>query len=394
MPIVLVVHWSSYGGYHIARLNTAHDELEELGVTVVGLEISTYKNLFGWKPDERQAAFPRYVVFRGRTYESISPIAMFQGVMSALNRINPDVVAINGYSYFDAWSALVWCKMNRRPAILTCDSKSDDTQRKAWKEWIKRQIVKQYNSALCAGQCSRDYLMHLNIKQEYIFEGLDVIDNDFFWQVAETVRNNPNMHRSLPGLESVEPFFLASARLVKDKNIHGLLKAYARYRHQFCENGNRHIPWRLVILGDGVERNSLEQIVRSEEIEGVTFAGFRQIQELPIYLAFASVFIHPTLKDTWGLVVNEAMAVGLPVLVSNRAGCAPDLVHEGYNGFLFSPDDLDQLTKLMVLMSSEQVNLSSMGQASRELISEWGPKRFARGLGQALQTVIALDKLQ
>ena len=386
--IVVAVHWSSFGGYHIARLNSAFHEMKQYNIVVVGLEISTHKKLLGWKPDYQPTVFPRYVVFPEQTFEEISRFKMWSGVMSTLYKINPSVVAINGYSYYDAWSALMWCKINQRPAILMGDSKIDDAKRTIWKEWIKKQITRQYSAGLCAGKYSKDYLLHLQMKPEKIVKGIDVVDNDYFWIMAEKVRGNPGYYRSFPGLELTEPFFLASARLIKDKNIDGLLKAYSKYRYQFLSLKMGRTPWRLVILGDGPERNALLQVVKSESIQGVSFAGFRQYQELPVYLALAGVFVHPTFKDTWGLVVNEAMAVGLPVLVSDRAGCAPDLVREGHNGYLFSPDDSNQLANYMLLMSSQQVDLKSMGEASRTIISEWGPKRFAQSLAQAVQTVV------
>ena len=386
--ITLIVHWSCFGPFHIARLNAAFNELRSIGVTVVGMEMTSHKEIFGWEQDDRPTAFDRCVVLPGQTYERVPAPKMWLGVHSILNRVNPHVVAINGYSYHDAWSALIWCKRNRRPAILMSDSKCDDAPRSVWKEWLKQRIVRQFDSALCAGVSSRNYLEQLGMKSEEIFEGLDAIDNDFFWQGARQARQNRDSHRSLPGLETQEAFFLASARCVKGKNLDGLMNAYALYRRRVCEAGVGQIPWRLVILGDGPERSALERMVHSIGIQGVCFAGFHQIDQLPTYYGLASVFIHPTHQDTWGLVVNEAMAAGLPVLVSKQAGCAPDLVHEGENGFTFSPDDMGTLTNLMMLMSSGQVDLMAMSQASRNRIKEWGPERFAQGLYGALQAAI------
>jgi 1,2-diacylglycerol 3-alpha-glucosyltransferase len=386
--VTLLVHWSSFGPFHIARLNTAFNDLKSTGVTVVGMEMTSQKEIFGWKQDNGPTSFNRYVVLPGQVFERVSPLKMMRGVISILDRVNPHAVAINGYSYYDSWSALAWCKLHRRPAILMSDSKSDDAPRVAWKEWLKRRIVQQFDSALCAGESSRNYLEQLGIKTEKIFEGLDAIDNDFFWRVAEQARQNPAAYRSLPGLELPEPFFLASGRFVKGKNLDGLLRAYAQYHRRVCETGKRQMPWRLVILGDGPERSALEYLVHSKGIQGVSFAGFCQIDKLPIYHALASVFIHPTYQDTWGLVVNEAMAAGVPVLVSKRAGCSPDLVCEGENGFTFFPEDTETLADLMVFISSGQVDLKAMSQASRDHIRAWGLKRFAQGLYGALQAAI------
>lgn len=388
MPITLIVHCSRFGPYHIARLNAAFNELNPAGVTVMGMEVTSQIELYAWERDNRPTAFERLVALPEQTFEHVPSFRVWRAVMSVLDKVNPHAVAINGYSYYDAWSALTWCKLHRRSAILMSDSKSDDALCPVWKEWLKQKIVQQFDSALCAGKPQRSYLEQLGLKPERISEGLDVVDNDFFWQGAEQARQNPDAYHSLPGLEIPGPFFLASGRFVKGKNLDGLLRAYAQYRHRVREMGTRYMPWRLVILGDGVERSTLEYLVNTEGIQGVSFPGFCQVDVLPIYYGLASVLVHPTRQDTWGLVVNEAMAAGLPVLVSDRAGCVPDLVHEGENGFVFSPEDTSRLADLMVFTSSGHVDLKAMGDASRDRISKWGLGRFAQGLYQALQVAI------
>ena len=102
---------------------------------------------------------------------------------------------------------------------------------------------------------------------------------------------------------------------------------------------------------------------------------------MPAYYGLASAFVHASTTEQWGLVVNEAMASGLPVLVSNRCGCAPDLVQEGVNGFTFDPYNVEQLAQLMLKISAFQTfSLSTFGAASRRIIADWGPERFASGL--------------
>jgi len=273
------------------------------------------------------------------------------------------------------------------------DSTADDTPRIGWKEWLKRRLVAQYSAGLCAGRPQRRYLEQLGMESERIFEGIDVVDNDYFSRGAERARLHRSEYLGLPGLQSPEPFFLASARFLKDKNLDGLLRAYAQYRRRLVDPRDGHAPWRLVILGDGDERSVLERLVYAEGIEGVSFPGFRQVDELPIYYGRASVFIHPTRQETWGLVVNEAMAASLPVLVSNRCGCVPDLISEGVNGFTFPPDDTAMLTDLMLRTSSGTVDLHAMGVASHERIREWGPERFAQGLQGAVQAAREASRL-
>src|SRR5690606_18401005 len=97
--------------------------------------------------------------------------------------------------------------------------------------------------------------------------------------------------------------------------------------------------------------------------------------------ADAGAFVHASTTEQWGLVVNEAMACGLPVLVSNRCGCAPDLVKEGVNGWTFDPTDPATLAELMTTLASlPETERDALGAAGKRIIANWGPERFATGL--------------
>jgi len=114
-----------------------------------------------------------------------------------------------------------------------------------------------------------------------------------------------------------------------------------------------------------------------------------QYPDLPEFYRVASACILASVSETWGLVVNEAMASGLPVLVSHRCGCVPDLVQEGVNGFTFDPLDMEELTRLMLKVSAPGFPLPAFGAASREIISRWSARLFAENIWRAAETAIA-----
>jgi glycosyltransferase involved in cell wall biosynthesis len=228
------------------------------------------------------------------------------------------------------------------------------------------------------------------------------------------------------------PYFLASNRFVERKNLEQLIRAYAVYvgSLQECKKA-----WPIVLLGDGDLRGKLEALCGEVglRIEGgttkdanlherevkpracgvehtkgenlklnsyklktpaeggcVIFAGFRQVEELPFFYAGAGAFIHPALSEPWGLVINEAMASGLPILSSGNVGAAEELVQEGVNGFSFDPDDVEGLAGLMAQMAGMSVEKRlAMGKASERLILEWGPERFARGAQEAVRVAMS-----
>jgi glycosyltransferase involved in cell wall biosynthesis len=239
------------------------------------------------------------------------------------------------------------------------------------------------------------------------------VDNEYFREKTENLKDEKLKIESREKYGLPERYFLASARFVSKKNLSGLLKAYALYRQKAESEKQKVIVkyqtsvpspqssvlgprasdlWSLVLLGDGPLKSDLCRLISDLGLRHcVLLPGFKQYSELPVYYSLASVFVHASTTEQWGLVVNEAMASGLPVLVSDRCGCAQDLVQEGNNGFTFDPYNVKQLAQLMLEISGFQpFRLSAFGNASREIISNWGPERFASGLQKAVETALNL----
>jgi glycosyltransferase involved in cell wall biosynthesis len=254
------------------------------------------------------------------------------------------------------------------------DSKYDDFPRPAWKEWLKRTVYRGFDAALVGGAHSGQYAQLLGVRPENIFVGCDVVDNGFFARGAARARENAGTLRTAHRLP--EDYFLFVGRLDEKKNVSRLLAAYEQYLRLAGEQA-----WGLVICGSGPLKDRLRQEARELGLAQVIFAGFKQLEELPVYYGLARGLITPSSHDEqWGLVVNEAMASGLPVLVSKACGCAPDLVQEEVNGYTFDPYDKTALARLMLKMSSGGVDLKAMGEASQRIIAGWGLERFAEQL--------------
>lgn len=373
-PRRLVLQWPRFGPYHLARIDAVHAHFAPRGVEVVGLETAAADATYAWRPETTPRPWQRVQVFPEARFDALPPARVHAAVVARLEALQPEAVVINSYSFPDARACLAWCRHRRRTAVVVTDSKADDAPRRAWRERLKGRLVRQFDAALLAGTPHRAYFEQLGFPPEAIFLGCDVVDNAFFREGAEAARRDPAT-RALPGLSAAAPFFLAVSRLLPHKNVDGLLAAYAQYRAAAAA------PWRLVVVGDGPERARLE----SQAGPGVTFAGFQQIDALPAYYGHAAAFVLPSFKDTWGLVVNEAMAAGLPVLVSARAGCAHDLVAEGENGFRFDPARPEALAALMARVAAlPEEARAAMGARSQALIAHWSPARFARSLDAAL----------
>src|SRR5262249_7670950 len=155
----------------------------------------------------------------------------------------------------------------------------------------------------------------------------------YFQQGAERARARAGEIRQQLGLP--RNYFFACTRFLPRKNIDGLLFAYAAYRAR-CR-----APWGLVVAGSGMESLRLRDIERSLGLAGWRWPGFLQYDQLPLYYGLAGAFIHPGKAEPWGLVLNEAAASGLPLLVSHTVGAGYELLRSGENGFHFDPFDTD-----------------------------------------------------
>lgn len=363
-----------FGPYHRARAAALarHCEVHEV-------EFSR-RDGYGWAYEQADAVCPRVTLSAGRP---CSTRALRATVHTALSRIAPDVVAVPGWSEPAALAVLAWARERNVPAVLMSESNADDTPRSLPVELAKARALRGFSAALVGGSRASDYVRALGMPNDRVFLGYDAVDNTHFRAGALAARCRAEKMRSRLG--APPRYFLASARFVPKKNHLRLLLAYARYR---ALAGEAAID--LVLLGDGELRPVIEAHRRALGIEDhVRLPGFRQYDELPAWYGLATAFVHPSTTEQWGLVVNEAMAAGLPVLVSERCGCAPELVDEGANGHTFAPFNVGRLAGLMHRVAHGHVDRLAMARAGMRIVADWGPERFAAGLLAATRAALA-----
>jgi len=383
--VKIAVIFHRFGPYHFARLRAAGRLLQ-----IVGIESSGVDETYAWDVVAGADSFQRMTLFDRADAQKLPAGEVVSRIRSALDTVHPAAVVIPGWADSAALGALRWCVQNHVPAIIMSESTAWDDSRVWWKESVKRSIVGLCSTALVGGTPHADYIAGLGMPRERIFLGYDAVDNGYFAERAAEVRGQRSEVRKKHGLP--ERYFLASARFIEKKNLFRLIEAYASYRKLSSISSlpsTNFAPWDLVLLGDGPLRADLCRLVSDLSLQrSVHMPGFKQYDELPVYYGLADAFVHASTTEQWGLVVNEAMASGLPVLVSNRCGCAPDLVQEGRNGFTFDPYNIEQLAGLMRKISSFKFPLSIFGNASREIIANCGPDRFGQGLQAAVEKAL------
>jgi glycosyltransferase involved in cell wall biosynthesis len=267
------------------------------------------------------------------------------------------------------------------------ESTQIDRGRVWWKESVKRKIVSRAQAAFVGGTRHAEYLVTLGMPPERIAFGYDVVDNTHF---SSTISDGEALDCSSIGFQLQRgKYFLSCSRFIAEKNIFGLIEAYWRYVSVLRQRGKS--PWPLVLLGDGEQRASIEvEVNRLQLNDLIVLTGYQPYDVLPKYYRHAGVFVLASVSEPWGLVVNEAMASGLPVLVSNRCGCAPDLVVPGHNGFVFDPSDIRSLSVLLERVAEDDCDRHAMGSASLEIIANWGLTRFAEGMKKAAEIALSV----
>jgi glycosyltransferase involved in cell wall biosynthesis len=365
--------------YHEARIKAAA-ETGRVRVCMIQItEMDSFKIL---QQARESDAIQRFTLFPGIPWDEIDGREMAKRLQARLSEIRPDVVFINGWSFGGGLAALRWGLSRDVPVVVMSETTAYDERRQWWREGIKRRIVGLCPAALVGGRPHRDYMMALGLDTDRIFTGYDAVDNDHFRCGAAAARErDPELRASL-GLP--QRYFIACSRFTPKKNLFRLVNAYARYRR--LHDGD---AWSLVIVGDGEQKQELLRLCdRLRVTDCVLLPGPKPYSELPAHYGLAGAFVHASTTEQWGLVVNEAMASGLPVLVSNRCGCAPDLVEEGRNGFLFDPYDISGLANAMYSMAAERTDRAEMGQASQAIIARWSPQNFADNLARAAERAL------
>jgi len=279
------------------------------------------------------------------------------------------------------------------PVIAMSESNAWDFGRNPVTEYLKRRIAEYFSAALCTSDGQAAYLQALGLPAASIFRGYNAVDNNYFAEAAARAANMPMPHGDHGPLPETARgrYFLASCRFIPKKNLARLLDAYAVFRRSRSED---RTDWPLVLLGDGELRPALEKQRASLGLGShVHMPGFRQYDELPLYYGSAGCFVHASTIEQWGLVVNEAMAAGLPVIVSDRSGCSPVLVRDGVNGYSFAAEDVGALADAMRKIAGRS-ELSTLREASRALVADWGPDRFGEGMAAATRYAIAAPRVR
>jgi glycosyltransferase involved in cell wall biosynthesis len=374
----LVILTEIIAPYRIPVFN-ALAERDEVDPHVIFLS-ETDRSLREWHVYKDEIRFSYEVLPSFRRRVGKYNILLKSRTTRALRESNPDLIVSGGYNYLAAWQAALWARKHRVPLLMWVESNSyDQRSRHLPVEYLKKKIMSWCDGFIVPGQMSAEYVRSLGASTEQIFLAPNAVDNEFFMRATDRIQKDSGERSAL---RLPQHYFLYVGRLVGSKGVFDLLEAYASLPVDTRRN------FGLVFAGSGACERDLRR--RAAAVPGGTicFGGFAQREQLAIFYALADILVFPTHSDPWGLVVNEAMACGLPVICSRFAGCSADLVRDGQNGCIVAPGNLDELAAAMKRLAMDPELRGRMGGESRRRIAEFSPAAWAQGVARAVECVV------
>ncbi len=304
------------------------------------------------------------------------------GILRRLSRERPDLVILSGYESPTCMLAAPILRRLNVPFLFSIED-ADLGNAEHWTisyralRLFQKKAVSTSSGVLVPGRAARDHVIGLGVPSDRIYLAPNSVDTDRFKPAPSQQRREEL--RSVLGLPE-GTLCLYVGGLTERKGLRVLLQAF---RRSLSVPSDAH----LVIVGDGLLKDVLSRHIDSDSVlkEHVRLVGYCSEELLPIYYSACDLFVFPTRSDIWGLVLNEAMSSGLPVISSDRAGAALDLVDHGVTGYLVKSGDTRAYEGALVRLLGDSSLRQRMGSHARQkIMSGFTPKHQADGVVRAV----------
>jgi glycosyltransferase involved in cell wall biosynthesis len=300
------------------------------------------------------------------------------GVVGALADVRPDVVVVSGWSTFAAQAAIAWCRVKGVPYVLVVES-HDEGPRAGWRRTVKGTvvppIVERAAGLLVTGTLARDSMIARGAHPERVRIFANTIDVEAFGDRADRLAGSRPELRHALGAGHEDVIVLSVARLAPEKGLDVLLRAVA------AADDPRLL---LVVAGEGPERDALSELADELQVRLLLAGDVDWERIVELYVA-ADVFALLSEREPWAVVVNEAAACGLPLVLSDRVGAAHDLLRDGANGALVPAGDVPAAAEALRNLAADPELRRAQGARSRELARDWGYGPSVEGFLEAVR---------
>ena len=290
----------------------------------------------------------------------------------------PDVI-VAGDFFLQTLFALIYARLFRSKALIHSNTTRQTGAMHVKRRWFRQWLVRHCDGFIAASSETKKYLCELGAKPDTVFISIQTIDVHRWKRLVEEEKRSQTNLRVELGLKG--KVILYVGRLESFKGVHLLLEAFHRVT-EMIQNVS------ILLVGGGSEEAKLKEYCEQRNIsDKVIFVGYKQPDELPKYYAAADLLVFPTLGDTFGLVVNEALASGLPVICSPFAGAA-DLIQEGKNGYVLNPRDTKKLAALLSNVLMDEDLLQCLKQEALASIENFTIEKSAEQFLKAIEFVM------
>ncbi len=335
----------------------------EIELTVLYAARTVASRTWQVEPDHR-AVFLRGVGVPGARRVLRHEYPVTPGIHRELDRSRPDVVVANGWSTFASQAAMAWSRRHNVPYLLIVET-HDATPRATWRRVVRAPIVSRVVrgawGVFATGTLSRSSLVKAGARPDRVGLFANTIDVAAWAERADGLTDRRSDLRAALGVSERDVLVLTVARLVPEKGLDTLIRAAATL-------GDRRLV--VALAGDGPERERLCALAQSLDVRLIAVGDVAWERIIETYVA-ADVFALLSQWEPWGVVVNEAAASGLPLVLSDRVGAAPDLLRDGENGALVAAGDVGAAAAALGRFLDPAARFAA-GARSREIVAAWG----------------------
>lgn len=380
---LLIVHniaWSHYKAllftkiYEISQKHDVHMEVIQVASTsgnrkgIGDVDYSIHK-------------YPRNVLFN-TNFEEIPLLRKITSLVAQVKAFKPDIIVLPGYDDMAWWSVAFYGKLHKVKVGTVIETNEFDKKRYFFKEVLKKIFLGMCDYVLPCGTKAKEYVRKLGVPETRISVVPLTTDVEKLIELSQDAKSSRSMIVDKYGISKTRNFIYVG-RLSPEKNLKLLIQAF----NELKKKNPKAEKWGLIVVGDGPQKEELKTLASDLKVDGIVFTGSTSWDEVPKIMAVCDVFVLPSISEPWGLVVNEAMACGLPVVVSKRAGAYWDLVRDGENGFGFDPERKDELVRILDRLVNMEKDLEKLGAVSRQIISNYTIEKAAERFLRALNLI-------
>lgn len=302
-------------------------------------------------------------------------------LITEIEQWKPDAVLVFGWNFISHDECIRWFHKKKIPILFRGDSTMMRKQNRIIalvRKLYLRRIYKNVDYALYTGVANRKYFIECGMNNSQLIPALHATDNNRFLTNEIANKEKALYWRRELGVKDDETVVLFAGKFESIKRPWLLLRLADMMKNK---------PVKFILVGNGPLETQLRQ--QAADNPQVIFIGFQNQQAMPVVYRMADYFILCSESETWGLSVNEAMACGCAVLISDTCGCWPDLVKEKINGHVFTDDNIESIAEKIIIEQSRKSELQAMKSASQKIIKEYSFEKIVDSVNQLMSKLQA-----